>query len=154
MGYIQRQMHGPELCIVTEGEVTITAAESMVRSTFKAGDVFILPRGFTHDWSQGGAVSKFYAESPACADVDTSARGWSTVGAAGSSTTPAVIACDKMAECKCVCCYAAVPDTRSEAQTHVLVSAVLRSCSVVHALMRSRVYQRAGACSPRTPGTL
>ena len=137
-------MHGPELCIVTEGEVTISAAESMVQSTFKAGDIFILPRGFTHDWSQGGAVSKFYAESPACADVGTSA---SAVGAAGSSATPAVIACDKMAECKCVCCYAAVPDTRAHAQTLVLVSAVLRSCSAVHALMRSRVHQRAGAAS-------
>ena len=104
-------MHGPELCAITEGTVTITATRSGARSTFKAGDFFVLPRGFTHDWSQSAAVSKFYAESPVCAGVGggPAVANGSPTGTAGSSSSgvansaavaaPAVIACDKMAEC-------------------------------------------------------
>lgn len=90
------EMAGPELVAVTEGEVTITAppgATGGASKTFKAGDVFVLPRGFTHSWLQGaGAVSKYYAESPVCAALSEAA-------AAVELPEAGVVECDTNAEC-------------------------------------------------------
>jgi uncharacterized cupin superfamily protein len=49
-----------ELCMLLEGEVRLTAADGIV-ATYRAGDTFIIPKGFTGTWETVSPVRKFFA---------------------------------------------------------------------------------------------
>ena len=49
-----------ELCVLIEGEVRLTDASGRVE-TYKAGDTFLIPKGFKGTWETVTPVRKFFA---------------------------------------------------------------------------------------------
>ena len=49
----------PEFCYLLEGEVRLTDAAGRVE-TYRAGDAFVIPAGFSGTWESVTAVRKFY----------------------------------------------------------------------------------------------
>jgi hypothetical protein len=55
-----------ELCFILEGQVRLTDANGHVES-YGAGDVFLIPAGFTGVWETVEPTKKFYAIHKTCA---------------------------------------------------------------------------------------
>lgn len=49
-----------ELCVLLEGEVCLTATDGTA-ATYRAGDTFIIPKGFKGTWETVRPVRKFFA---------------------------------------------------------------------------------------------
>lgn len=51
--------HADEFCVILEGTVRLTDAAGHTE-TYREGDTFMIPSGFTGTWESVGAVRKFF----------------------------------------------------------------------------------------------
>ena len=66
-GKAQINYTSDELCTILDGTVRLTDASGRVE-TYKAGDTFVIPKGFVGTWETVTPVRKFYAVHKARSD--------------------------------------------------------------------------------------